>query len=218
MFAISALIYAITIFGLGFPSRARLRPSDAILVPLRLPGVASLGVVSPGLLSIAAHVATTRVGVALSEYGRRNSPPNKPPSMSMLSSRFALRSPPSGMRSKASGRATRQPDQKGWIRFRLDSHIDRPRLIHSAPGVSQELPRGLLHLVMWRTKESGSKRRSDAQDAVAAENSKSEVNVRVLRLGAVLLRACSYSPRFIAEIRFRATTKMTALRRIRDRE
>src|SRR5262245_31362669 len=63
--AARALIDTLAIFGLCLSSRACLRRPDSHLVLLGLPGLASLGVIPPGLLSIAAHRATMRVPDAL---------------------------------------------------------------------------------------------------------------------------------------------------------
>ena len=70
-FATRAPIDALPISGLGFSSPARLRRRDSSLILLGLPGGASVGVNPPGLLAIAAHGTTTRVGGALSECARR---------------------------------------------------------------------------------------------------------------------------------------------------
>jgi hypothetical protein len=58
IFAVGALIYALTIFSRGFPASAGLRRSNSILVSLRFPGVSSIGVILAGMLSIVAHDVT----------------------------------------------------------------------------------------------------------------------------------------------------------------
>jgi hypothetical protein len=68
--AVGAPVYALTIFGLGSSASARLRRSDPILVPFCVLGVASIGVKSPGLRSIAALDAAILVSGALSERAR----------------------------------------------------------------------------------------------------------------------------------------------------
>ena|SRR5215469_12686333 len=64
IFAARALIYALTVLGLGFPTSAGLRGGNSILVPLRSPGRTSTAVIPALALPVATYNVTQSVGVA----------------------------------------------------------------------------------------------------------------------------------------------------------
>ena len=62
------LIYALTVFGLGFPAFARRCCRDTVLILLRLPCVAGVRVIAAGRLPVIAFGHTSRISGAFREY------------------------------------------------------------------------------------------------------------------------------------------------------